>query len=202
MIIELEGLDGAGKTTQVELLRDRFENAGTPVQVLRSPGGSAFGEAIRPIFLSEIRRPAETDLYVMAGLIAANIAQAEENSKNDIVTIFDRGLSSFYAYQGASGVAKHTIDTVMKLIKADPHGSNKPDIHIILDVDWQIGMKRISGSKLDAWEKRGAEFFTRVRELYRAAPYGETIIDASLDIEEVHNQIWQIITHKMNGEQT
>ncbi|HIA91735.1 TPA: dTMP kinase [Candidatus Saccharibacteria bacterium] len=197
MIIELEGLDGAGKTTQVELLRNRLENSGYPAQVLRSPGGSGYGEAIRPIHLSDIERPPETDLLVVAGLLSANIAQAKFNAQNEIVTIFDRGLSSFYAYQGASGVNKQTIDTVLQVIGADPSGPNAPNVHIILDVDWQIGMQRISGRKLDAWEKRGAEFFTRVRELYRETPYGETIINANQTVEEVHEQIWQTVEEKL-----
>lgn len=197
LLIEIEGPDGSGKSTQISMLKSWLMSKGRSVEVLRSPGGSEFGEEIRPTILSGPSRPPMSDLLVIAGLVAANTVQAAKNQAAGIDTIFDRRLSSFYAYEGALGIPESTITKALELIGLAP-GRKHTDAHIILDVDYHTGLIRLKGAKKDNWEKRGQDYFEKVRALYLKRIYEEQVIDASGGIEDVQAAIRNVIEPKLN----
>lgn len=198
VLISLEGCDGCGKTTQARLLCDRLVAAGLPVgpthapgSVVREPGGTPVGEAIRDVLL---HGPHELDSWTEALLYAA--ARAELVSRvllpelgRGRVLVLDRFLDSSLAYQGyGRGLG---IDAVLAVNQPGLRGL-LPDLTVILDVDPILSMSRISGS-LDRIEVEGLDFQRRVQHGYAAVarrfPERVRVVDGSRDIATVARDV-------------
>lgn len=194
--ITVEGTDGAGKTTQINLLTEYLKNRGYEVLLTREPGGTAIGEKIRELLLdcdnSEMFSITEVLLYVASRVQHLNekILPAVKNGK---IVICDRFVDSSIAYQGFG--RELGIDMI-ESINALAMGNVSPDITFYLDIDPVSGIHRKKqelGHTLDRMEQEKLDFHKRVSQGYKflCEHYTERIkkIDAGKNIQEVHNQI-------------
>lgn len=198
LLITMEGPDGAGKSTQIALLKDYLEGRGYEVLVTRDPGGNPVSEAIREVILNrEYTRMSDmTELLLYAAaraqLVAEVIRPALEQGR---IVICDRFVDSSAVYQGiARGLG---IDTVYGVNAYALQGIS-PILTIHMDLDAREGIRRKKNqARLDRMEASGLEFHEKVAEGYRilAAKNTERIvtIDAALPIEEIHGKIVEAV---------
>ena len=194
IFITIEGPDGAGKSTQIELLKEYLEKKGYDSVVTREPGGTKISEAIREIILNpeykEMSYMTELLLYAAARAQLVNqiIRPAIEEGK---AVICDRFVESSAVYQGIGrGLGVATVYEVNNYAL----GEVKPKLTIFMDLDAEDGLKRKKKqTTLDRMEQEDIEFHRRVVEGYRklAELYPERIvpIDATLGVEEIHSKI-------------
>lgn len=164
MFVTFEGIDGCGKSTQVQLLREELERGGREVVAVREPGGTELGEGIRQLVLHGVDMApwAEAALYAAARaeLVAEVIVPALERGAD---VLCDRYLDSSLAYQGAArGLG---LDRVLEL-NLNAVGGLLPDRTFLLALDAGEAARRAS-SKPDRIEREGLEFMRRVDEAYR-----------------------------------
>ncbi|MCM1287917.1 MAG: dTMP kinase [Clostridium sp.] len=194
IFISMEGPDGAGKTTQIELLKSYLENKGYEILITREPGGTKISEAVRSIILD--RTNVEMDYMTEALLYAAARAQlVAEVIKPAIAdgkaVISDRFVDSSAVYQGmARGLG---VETVYKINEYAIQGM-MPKLTIHLDLPASVGiMRKKNQAELDRMELEKAEFHERVAEGYRQlaklSPERIYTIDATLPVEEIHKLI-------------
>jgi dTMP kinase len=164
VFVNFEGLDGSGKSTQVELLRAHLEETGREVVATREPGGTQLGEQIRELLLggTEISPWAEAALFAAARaeLVAEVIRPALER---DADVVCDRYLDSSLAYQGiARGLG---VERVLAL-NMDAIRGLLPDATFLLLIDPEEAAHR-SGEASDRIEREGAGFLREVDKAYR-----------------------------------
>lgn len=190
MFVTFEGLDGSGKTTQVELLRAHLEELGREVVGTREPGGTDLGEKVRDLLLggTTISPWAEAALFAAARaeLVAEVVGPALERGAD---VVCDRYLDSSLAYQGiARGLG---VDRVLAL-NIDAIRGILPDVTFLLLVDPEEGARR-TGLASDRIEREGAEFLLAVDKAYRelGAIFGARIItlDGSRPPEEIAKEV-------------
>ena len=187
-----EGGDGAGKSTQINLLADALKARGYEVVLTREPGGTPIGEKIREIILDkengEMADMTEAMLYAAARaqIVSELIKPALATGK---IVICDRFVDSSIAYQAFGrnlgdcvwGINQYAVDDCM------------PDLTILLKADPSIGSKRIDNREQDRIELASSDFHQRVYEGYLALEqaYPERIkgIDATGTIEDIAKAI-------------
>ena len=190
IFITMEGPDGSGKSTQIELLKAYLEEKGYDVLITREPGGTRISEAIRGVILnreySEMSPVTEMLLYASARaqLISEVVGPALESGK---AVISDRFVDSSLVYQGmARGLGVENVYEVnLRAI-----GEYMPDVTFLLDLPAEVGIARKKDQKeLDRMELESLEFHKAVAEGYRSlhTRFPERIekIDATLPIEEI-----------------
>jgi len=196
--ITIEGIEGVGKTTNVEFIADFFRQRGETVRVTREPGGTELAEKIRNLIL-EAPREGLSDTGELLLMFAARaehlnslIRPALEQGET---VICDRFTDATYAYQGGGrGMSFAGIKTLQTLVQGDL----QPDLTVLLDADARVSAERIAGRDWkDRFEQERAEFFERVREAYLqlAAENPRRIrrVDASQPLEQVQAQITQVL---------
>jgi dTMP kinase len=193
-LIAFEGVEGSGKSTQLELLRQALEGRGGPpvgrsreVVVTREPGGTPAGERIRAVLLDpevELHPRAEALLFAAARaeLVEAVIRPALERGA---VVLCDRYLDSSLAYQGgARGLGQGPVTEVNRFAT----GGLLPDLVVLLDLDPASGLRR-RGGELDRIEAQDLAFHRRVRQAFcdlaAADPGRFAVIDAAAPVPEV-----------------
>ncbi len=169
LFIVLEGVEGAGKSTQALLLSEWMEEAGVPHVLAREPGGTPVGEAIRSIVLNEgeMDMPPETELFLILGARAAFVREVVRPAlEMGRVVLADRFDFSTFAYQGYG----RGLDLAeVRRANALATGGLAPDLVLVLDLPVEVGMGRKGGGMGgDRIEKEGESFLRRVREGYRA----------------------------------
>ena len=202
-LLSFEGSEGCGKSTQIRLLKERLEQSGREVIVLREPGGTEIGESIRHL-LQHAKEghsmTSETELL----LFAASRAQIVREKIRPLVesgafVILDRFLDSTTVYQGhARGLPLDAVNAINRFAI----GGTLPQLTILLDLDVQTAWKRIhaTGRELDRMESQPPEFFEKVRQGYlslaKAEPQRIRVIDANATPEVVHEAIWACVADK------
>ncbi len=190
MFVSFEGLDGSGKTTQVERLRAVLEADGREVVTAREPGGTPLGERIRELVLhgDEMTPWAEALLYAAARaeLVAEVIEPALARGAD---VLLDRYLDSSVVYQGiARGLG---LDEVLEL-NLRAVGGLLPDRTFVLAIDADSSLERLAAGP-DRIERAGAEFHADVADGYErlAALFPERIVllDGTLDPDELAARI-------------
>jgi dTMP kinase len=197
----LDGPDGAGKTTQAARLAALLQERGATVSVLREPGATPAGEAIRDLLLdpeTDIGCLAEMLLYqaARAQIIEAVVRPALEEGKT---IVLDRFGYSTVAYQGYGlGLDPEIIRTVTRISTS----GLEPDHVFILDLPPEVGLGRLDGPK-DRIERRPLEYHQRVREgfLAEAKRLGDrcTLVDTTRTPDEVAASIREAIV-RLDGE--
>lgn len=195
LFITLEGADGCGKTTQLNLLKEYLTSSGYEIVVTREPGGKGLGEKLREILLNydgEVSDRCEAFLYLAdrAQNIDTIIKPAINSGK---IVLCDRHTDSSVAYQGYG--REQNIDNINMLNELAVNGVH-PDLTIVFDIDTETSMARV-GAEKDRLESAGIEFHKRVRngylEIAKKNPQRIKVVDASQTIEDVQRDVIKII---------
>jgi dTMP kinase len=202
MFLSIDGGDGTGKSTQVELLAGWLRGQGRQVLVCRDPGSTPLGEAVRKLLLDRhdlhIDRRSEMLLYMAARaqMVEEVIRPAMEQGQT---VVSDRYLLANVVYQGyAGGLDVATLWEVGRVAT----GGLMPELTIVLDVPAKLAATRLA-RPLDRMEQQGTAFHARVRQGFLAeaarAPKQIVVLDASGSIDEVQAEIRKIV--QRNGRQ-
>ncbi len=191
MFFSFDGIDGTGKSTQVDLFAQYVRASGHDVLTCRDPGGTLLGERLRDILLHKAEIPlgsrAEMLLYMAsrAQLVHEVIKPA---LKQGSVVICDRFLLANVVYQGhAGGLPVAELWQVGQIATA----GIQPDLTFVLDMPVDVAARRITG-QLDRMESRGLDYMDRVRRgfLVEAARRDDVVtIDADREIAQIQHQI-------------
>ena len=195
--ITLEGVEGVGKTTNIEFLRELLEQRGIDVLVTREPGGTPLAEDVRQVLLQirdESMDPITEALLVFAAR-SQHVSTVIEPALNEWRWVLcDRYTDATYAYQGGGrGVALETLERLAEFAQ----GSLWPDLTIYLDAPVDKALARIANRQPDRFETEDSDFFARVRARYLAIEESEervVLIDATQSIEEVRLRLVDAIT--------
>lgn len=200
--ITFEGGDGSGKSTQIDILKDRLEKKGYDVLLTREPGGTRISEKIRDIILD--KNNDEMDYMTEAMLYAAARAQLvkqviEPMLEDNKIVICDRFVDSSIAYQAYG----RGLGDSVGIINSFAVGGCLPDVTFFLRVDPSIGSSRISSRERDRIEQEPDEFHTKVyngyMELEEKFPDRIVGINASRSIEEIAAEIAYRVDNMIEG---
>ena len=192
-MITLEGVEGAGKSTQLAMLVDYLRQQRIPVIATREPGGTALGEQVRSLLLDErISITPETELLL---LFAAREQHLQTVIKPALIqgqwVVCDRFIDASYAYQSGG----RRIDSLrIRQLEDWVLAGFKADLTLLFDLPVEVGFKRIAERGKDRIEQEDMAFFERVRTTYLARAESQSsrikIIDASqpLDVVATHVQ--------------
>ena len=195
--ITLEGMDGAGKTTHLEWLREKLAARGIALTVTREPGGTPLGEALRKLLLdNHDPRHSDTEALLMFAARREHIAQVIEPAlAAGHCVLCDRFTDATYAYQaGGSGMGWERVAELERWVQ----GALQPELTLYFDLEPEIGRARTRQVREpDRFEREKQAFYERVRAAYlrRAAehPRRIRIIDASRTISEIQLELESII---------
>ena len=188
-IFSFEGIEGVGKSTQINLLKEYLENSGYSTEILREPGSTITGESIRSILLdSKENLSSESELLLMFAARAQLISEKVNNSNSDII-LFDRFYDASLAYQGFG--RNLPIDFIHSLITFI--NCPEPRLTFLLDISVQDGFERKVNDVKDRIESAGNEFFQKVREGYLDIAKNNQnrikVIDAMQSIDDINKSI-------------
>ena len=192
MFITFEGIDGVGKSTQLDLLQGWLESRGREVIRTLEPGGTELGQEIRHLLLhrkGDVAARAEALLYAAdrAHHVATKIRPALAEGK---VVLSDRYFDSSVAYQGA---ARELDVEEVRNISLWAVDNLIPDLTVLLDLDAQAAIQRRNktGTEPDRLEREKVDFFERARSQYLelAKESRFLVVDATLSIDEIQEQI-------------
>lgn len=200
-LIAFEGVEGAGKSTQLELLRRALEEQGHKVVTTREPGGTPVGERVRSLLLdpsSTVHPRAEALLFAAARaeLVEQVIRPALERGE---VVLSDRYLDSSLAYQGAArGLGLDEVAAINSFATA----GLLPDVVILLKLDPAEGLARRRGDR-DRIECQDLDFHQRVAEAFldlaAAEPERFAVIDAAAPPERVAGEVRAAVLARIGG---
>ncbi len=196
--ISFEGSEGSGKSTQIDLLAMRLQQAGHEVVVTREPGGTEIGEEIRHLLKHADSGRAmfpETELLLFAASRAQLVREVILPAlRAGQIILCDRFLDSTTVYQG---VARKLSADPVAIINRFAVGEILPSLTVVLDVPADIGLararRRASGLP-DRMEQENIDFYQRVREGYlllaRSLPERFLVVDGTLPSDEITEKIW------------
>lgn len=195
--ITIEGGEGCGKTTQIEVIKNWFEKNNLPYVLTREPGGTALGDDLRKILKNSTYEFCPlAELYLFnAGRIEHIEKVVRPNLKNNISVICDRYFDSSIAYQGE---ARDIGYEKVKNICLTAVGDAIPDATLWLDISPEDAFKRKGGAdKDDRIEQTGIEFHKKVyfgyKKLQNEFKNRIIRIDANKNLEEVSRQVEQTL---------
>lgn len=193
MFITFEGIEGCGKTTQIELLYAHLAKKGYNVVKTREPGGTPFGESLRNAFLHTV-----TKVYPLSELLLFMAMRAQHVEelirpalKEGAIVLCDRFADASLAYQGyGRGIDPGVIETLNRLTTK----GIKPDLTILLNCPVRKGLTRKARSAImDRFEKEEISFHRRVKRAYEKLAKENAdrffIIDGTLDIASIQKTI-------------
>ena len=195
--ITIDGVEGAGKSTQIDFIHNYLMDRGINVVLTREPGGTDLGEKIRELLLNpDSNMHSDTELMLMFAARNEHIHQKilPALAQGDWV-LSDRFTDASYAYQG--GGRGLNIERIAQLEQWTLQDFS-PDMTLLLDVEIEIGMQRVeSRGKKDRIEQESLDFFNRVRDVYitrsKEHPQRIKLIDASQSSENISSQIQEIL---------
>ena len=206
IFITIEGPEGAGKTTIIEMLLEKLESEGYPIMKTREPGGIEIAEQIRSVILNKNNTAmdgrTEALLYAAARRqhLVEKVLPAIEQG---FIVLCDRFIDSSLAYQGfARGIGMDEVYSINTFAIEN----RMPDATLYFDIDPEIGLKRINehkGREVNRLDLEDLEFHRKVREGYQllSSKYSNRIIeiDASQPLQKVYeiaeSKIRSIIQH-------
>ncbi|MFW5749309.1 MAG: dTMP kinase [Halanaerobium sp.] len=201
--ITFEGIEGSGKTTQINLLADYLQQKGFEVVVSREPGGTDLGEKIRQLLLDTQYDSMDyrTEILLYAADRAQHVKEIIKPAlKQGKIVISDRFADSNLAYQAAGRGLDYELVYQINDWVID---STWPDLTLLLDIDIKEGLKRARALSLDQagdrLEREVDDFHQRVRDAYLKMAEAErfALVDAGGTKEEVQKEIKQIIARRL-----
>lgn len=170
--VSVEGIDGCGKTTQIQFLVERLTALGLPTLLAQEPGGTAIGRRIRSVLLDARNQGIEpmTELLLFFASRAQNLAEVIRPALDaGQVVVCDRFTDASVAYQGyGRGLGSEAVQQLSEVACGDLH----PDLTLWLDIEPAAALARVGeresgrGAGRDRMESEALEFFLRVREGY------------------------------------
>ncbi len=198
-IIVIEGVDGAGKTTQINLLKEKLDPEKNIF--LREPGGTKSGQEIRKVILENELDPKTELLLFYASrneLILNEILPAVKNGKNVIIDRFELSSYAYQIYGREKPDLKKFIDELSKNIVPE----NFVDKYYFLDLDVEIAKEREQRREEETtrFDAEGVDFFNKIREGYKKEiqKFPHKIIDASKSLEEVSEEFLSDVENFLN----
>ena len=194
-IISFEGIEGVGKSTQINLLKDYLESKNYLIEIYREPGSTSVGEKIRDILLdSNNDLSNETELLLMFAARSELIDKKINTSQCDYL-LLDRFYDASMAYQGyGRKLSKDFITSLTSFINCPI-----PDLSFLLDISVKEGFQRKNNDVKDRIESSSNDFFNKVRKGYitiaKANKNRFEIINAANDVDKIH----QIIIKKIQS---
>lgn len=205
--ITLEGLDGAGKSTHVLWLVEQLQQRGLKVVSTREPGGTALGEQLRQLVLTQPMHLKTETLLMFAGRCEHIETVIKPALAAGLWVVCDRFTDATYAYQGGGReLGSERISALEQWVHADL----QPDRTWLFDVPLDVARERLARTReLDRFEQEGAAFFERTRAAYhdRAQLYPERlrIVDSTQSIASIRQglegQIDELVRHHRSGQQ-
>jgi len=201
--ITFEGIEGSGKTTQINLLAEHLKNKGYDVLVSREPGGTPLGEKIRHLLLDPQYDSMDyrTEILLYAADRAQHVKEKIKPAlKKGKIVISDRFADSNLAYQAAGRGLDYEIVYQINDWVID---STWPDLTFILDIDIKEGLKRARAQSFDAegdrLEREVDDFHQRVRDAYLKMAEKErfVLVNAGESVEKVQKNIENIISRRL-----
>lgn len=200
MFITFEGIDGSGKSTQIELLKEKLVDHGHEVAVFREPGGTDISEQIRTILLNaDLDIDPVTELLLFSAarsqLIAEKVLPLQEAGT---IVILDRFYDSTTAYQGY-GRNSVSLKHIHDLNEVASH-QNEPDLTFYLKISLEEARKRTEKQQKDRMELSGDEFYRKVIKGFDALSASEArfvTLDAAAPPQEIHLQIWKRVSSRL-----
>ena len=218
--LSIEGVDGAGKSTQLPRIESWLRGRGVRTLATREPGGTPLGESLRAVLLD----PRFTGMSPVAELLVMFAARAEHLAKvispaiqEGVWVLCERFTDATFAYQGGGrDVDPARIGSLEETVQGDV----RPDLVLVLDLPVETGLTRaarrrlatvlaadgrgetgFAGGSADRFERENVEFFRRVREAYlgraREQPERYAVIDASADEAAVTERMIRAIEERL-----
>lgn len=200
--ITIEGVEGVGKSTNIELIKNYLDSENISYIVTREPGGTLLSEKIRDLLLHFQEEPP----VELAELLLVFSARAQHLDKkvrpaltNGTWVICDRFTDATYAYQGGGrGLDLKVISELETMVQSEL----RPDLTLILDLDPNTGLARAKKrGELDRFENEQLEFFEKVRAAYldiaANSPERCVVINAANELEVVGNEILNALKMKL-----
>jgi dTMP kinase len=198
VFITFEGIDGAGKTSHLNAMEQRWREAGRDVVRTREPGGTALAEQLREMLLHQSMDPLTESLIVFAARRDHLVNVIEPALARGAWVMCDRFTDATFAYQGAG----RGFDlSVLTALEGWVQQGRQPDLTLVFDLDPAIAAQRLSAARSpDRFEAQDQAFFERVRAGYRAriehAPSRYAVIDAAQSPESVAHQVTAELTQR------
>jgi dTMP kinase len=202
--ITVEGIEGAGKTTCMQVVTEVIEHQGINAIHTREPGGTDLGEDLRSLLLGHKHTGMSDDaeLLMMFAARAEHIAQKIQPALDDGKWVLcDRFTDATYAYQGyGRGIPLEKISGLENWVQ----GKLRPDLTLLMDLPVEVGMERAGKrSAPDRFESEAWDFFERIRQGYLSIaaeqPSRVKVIDASQDLPDVQAQVKTAIEAFVNA---
>lgn len=202
--IVIEGHDGTGKSTQVELLAQYLKEQEIDSFAAQEPAGTPTADAIRTIIKdASLERDAETNLLLFTAARREIWQRAKQEKVRGNYVVSSRNFLSTLAYQGSGeGLDESIIIDVTRQFTDKTY--MQPDLTVILSLDYEARQVRLAGrgndQQKDTFESRDVEFQTKVNDAYSrlAQRYNYPVIDASTSVEEIHQQILELVSQLDN----
>jgi dTMP kinase len=181
--VTFEGIDGAGKSTQIGFVDDWLRGRGIEVLLTREPGGTPIGESLREMILHRPMQPRTETLLMFAARCEHVLTVIEPALAAGRWVLCDRFTDATYAYQsGGRGIAEADVAALERWV----HPRLQPDLTLLFDLEPRIAAGRLArAQRSDRFEAEQHDFFTRVREHYlvraRAEPQRFFVVDTSQD---------------------
>ena len=202
MFITFEGIEGSGKSTQIELLHASLKEEGYSVEVLREPGTTQLGERIRDVFLEKTDE--QVDPMTEAFLLYASRKHLDQNFlqehlKNESIVIADRYSDATVAYQC---YGKGLSEDFVKYIH-EKSNLLSPDLTFYMDITAEASKSRIDNRELDRMESESIDFFNKVRlgylEIAKSNPDRIIILDAEISVKDLQNTIFNEVKNRLDA---
>ena len=205
IFITLEGIDGCGKSTQGEMLAEQLKRRGFEIVVTREPGGTAIGEGIRQLMVSDasVHVAPTTELLLYVAARAQHVAELIKPSLDSAkIVISDRYTDSTVAFQGyGRGLDLDVIERLNQFAT----GGLRPDLTIVFDLDPVTARSRVGsrpvGGLLGAFDEQHAVFHERMRAGYLKMAENEPsrirVVDATGAADETHERVISIVLKKI-----
>jgi len=201
-LITLEGIEGAGKSSHMQFIAEKLQQAGKDVLLTREPGGTTLGEGIRELLLKKNAEAMfeETELLLMFAARAQHVQQVILPGINAGKTVIcDRFTDSSYAYQGGGrGISIEKIHQLEAWLFSEGLSGFKPDLTLLLDLSVDIGLSRAKArGEDDRFEIETVNFFQNARDTFLKIAQDEPdrvkIINAEQNLEAVQSSILEVL---------
>ena len=193
VLITFEGVEGSGKTTQMQRLARWLKSRGYRPELTSEPDGTPLGAAIRRLF--ERRPQPLTEMFLFMAARQQHVAERLRPwLRAGRIVLCDRYTDATVAYQG---YGRGLDPALIREMNLHATGGVLPDLTLLFDVDPAIGFRRIGGRRLDAFEREKLAFHRRVRRGYldilRSEPKRVRLVDAARTPDAVAAQARAIV---------